>query len=66
MCSVNLKFANIYIYRQREKKKRTDLRRCNRLYDETQGNKETQPLSTENCLHQVQEEEEEEEEEEEN
>ena len=29
--------------------------KCIHLYDETQGNKETQALSTENCLLQVQE-----------
>ena len=34
---------------------RTNLRKRNHLSDETQGNKETQALSTENCLHQVQE-----------
>ena len=34
---------------------RTDLGKCNHLYDETQGTNETQVLSTENCLLQVQE-----------
>ena len=34
---------------------RTDLGKCNHLYDGTQGNNETQALSTENCLLQVQE-----------
>jgi len=33
----------------------TDLGKCIHLYDKTQGNKETQALSTENCLRQVQE-----------
>ena len=33
----------------------TDLGKCIHLYDETQGNNETQALSTENCLRQVQE-----------
>ena len=34
---------------------RAELGKCIHLYDETQGNKETQALSTENCLRQVQE-----------
>ena len=29
---------------------RTDLGKCTNIYDEIQGNKETQALSTENCL----------------
>ena len=37
-----------------DKTDRTDLGKCIHLYDETQGNKETQALSTENCLRQVQ------------
>ena len=38
-----------------DKTDRTELVKCTHLYDETQGNKETQALSTENCLRQVQE-----------
>ena len=38
-----------------DKTDRTDLGKCIHLYDETQGNKETQALSTENFLRQVQE-----------
>ena len=38
-----------------DKTDRTDLGKCIHLYDETQGNKETQVLSTENWLRQVQE-----------
>ena len=38
-----------------DKTDRTDLGKYTHLYNETQGNKETQVLSTENCLHQVQE-----------
>jgi len=33
----------------------TDPGKCTHLYDETQGNRETQALSTEKCLRQVQE-----------
>ena len=33
----------------------TELGKCIHLYDETQGNKETQAFSTENCLRQMQE-----------
>ena len=38
-----------------DKTNRTDLGKCINLYDKTQGNKETQAFSTENCLRQVQE-----------
>ena len=38
-----------------DKTNRTDLGKCIHLYDETQWNNETQALSTENCLRQVQE-----------
>ena len=38
-----------------DKTDRTDLGKCIHLYDETQGNKETQALSTEKFLRQVQE-----------
>ena len=38
-----------------DKTDRTELGKCIHLYDETQGNNETQVLSTENCLRQVQE-----------
>ena len=38
-----------------DKTDRTELGKCIHLYDEAQGNDETQPLSTENCLRQVQE-----------
>ena len=38
-----------------EKTDGTDLGKCIHLYNETQGNKETQVLSTENWLRQVQE-----------
>ena len=38
-----------------DKTDRTVLGKCIHLYDETQGNNETQALSTENCLRQVQE-----------
>ena len=38
-----------------DKTDRTELGKCIHLYDETQGNKETQAFSTENCLRQVQE-----------
>ena len=38
-----------------QKKNRTDLGKSTHLYDETQGNNETQVLSIENCLCQVQE-----------
>ena len=37
-----------------ERNDRTDLGTCIHLHDETQGNKETQALATENCLCQVQ------------
>ena len=36
-----------------DKTDRTDLGKCTHLYDETQGNKEIQALSTEICLRQV-------------
>ena len=38
-----------------DKTDRTELGKCIHLYDETQGNNETQALSTENCLRKVQE-----------
>ena len=38
-----------------DKTDRTDLGKCTHLYDETEGNNETQVLLTENCLCQVQE-----------
>ena len=38
-----------------DKTDRTDLGKCTHLYDETEGNNETQVLSTENCLCHVQE-----------
>ena len=38
-----------------DKTDRTELGKCIHLYDKTQGNKETQALSTEDCLRQVQE-----------
>ena len=38
-----------------DKTDRTELGKCIHLCDETQGNNETQALSTENCLRQVQE-----------
>ena len=38
-----------------DKTDRTDLGKCIHLYNVTQGNKETQALSTENCLCQMQE-----------
>ena len=38
-----------------DKTDRTDVGKCIHLYDETQGNKETQALWTENCLRQEQE-----------
>ena len=37
-----------------DKTDRTDLGKCIHLCDETEGNNETQALSTENCLRQVQ------------
>ena len=37
-----------------DKTDRTDLGKCIHLYDVTQGNSETQALSTENCLRQMQ------------
>ena len=42
-------------YGEVDKTDRTELGKCIHLYDVTQGNKETQALSTENCLPQVQE-----------
>ena len=38
-----------------DKTDRTELVKCTHLYDITQGNKETQALSTKNCLCQMQE-----------
>ena len=38
-----------------DKTDRTDLGKCIHVYNKTQENDETQVLSTENCLHQVQE-----------
>ena len=38
-----------------DKTDRTELGKCIHLYDITQGNNETQALSTENCLCQMQE-----------
>ena len=37
-----------------DKTGRTELGKCIHLYDVTQGNDETQTLSTENCLRQMQ------------
>ena len=38
-----------------DKTDRTELRKCIHLYNVAQGNNETQALSTENCLRQMQE-----------
>ena len=59
---MNMKKKNILSLRnewktvgEADKTHRTDLGKCIHLYDETKGNNETQALSAENCLRQVQE-----------
>ena len=45
----------IHMHTWRHDSVTTDLGKCIHIYDETQGNMETQALSTETCLRQVQE-----------